>query len=151
MLGRSYRQFSGIRFRCPLQGRSYHQFSCRRSGGFVGRAAVLRFVALIVGVDARASLWPFFDHCSIPKPHFLCLPGDILAPFGSILVALGTPGCPKGTLWCQRFIFHRFWVPLGSPLGVTLAPFFDNFPCFLMLKLEIGLRTCFLRGFRMEK
>ena len=43
--------------------------------------------------------------------------GVILAPFGFILVALGSPGDPRGTPCRQKRIFNRFGEVLPPPLG----------------------------------
>ena len=98
-------------------------------------AAVVPFVAFIVGAGVRASLWPFLDHFLTPTPLFGGSLGVILAPLGSILVACGTPGYPKGTFWGQRLIFDGFWVPLGSPWGSL----WDNLSdCFEFFCVKVG-------------
>ena len=84
---------------------------------------VVPFVALIVAADERASLSPFWDHFLAPKPPCWRPRGVILVPLGSILVVLGSPGPPEGTLWGQRWIFDGFWVPLVSPWGSVWAHF----------------------------
>ena len=66
---------------------------------------------------------PFFGQFLIPKPHFGESLGVILAPLEVHFGAVGSLGVPKGTLRCQKLIFNGFWVPVGSPLGVTLGSF----------------------------
>ena len=53
--------------------------------------------------------------------------GVILAPFGSILVALGSPGDPRGIPCRQKLIFNRFGEVLPPPLGSQFWYIFDKF------------------------
>ena len=53
--------------------------------------------------------------------------GVILAPFGSILVALGSPGDPRGTPCRQKLIFNRFGEVSPPSLGSQFWYIFDKF------------------------
>ena len=66
-------------------------------------------------------LVPFVAFILFPKTrYFLSFWGPlgvILAPFGSILVALGSSGVPRGTPCSQKLIFNGFEEVLPPPLG----------------------------------
>ena len=54
--------------------------------------------------------------------------GVILVPFGTILVALGASGDPRGTPCRQKWIFNRFGEVSRSPLGSQFWYIFDKIP-----------------------
>ena len=90
---------------------------------------------------------PLFDSkASIVGPwgdHF----GTLWLHFGG----LGDPRVPHRYPLVSEIDFSLIFGALGLPLGCHFGSVLSDFLCFLVLKVEIGLRTCFLRGFRMEK
>ena len=75
---------------------------------------------------------PFVAFILFPKTrYFLLLWGPlvvILAPFGSISVALGSSGVPRGTPCSQKWIWKRFGEVLPPPLGSQFWYIFDKIP-----------------------
>ena len=76
--------------------------------------------------------------------------GTLGGHFGTLWLHFGGLGPPRGrqggTPWGQRWIFGGFWVPLGSPWGVILAPFFD-FLCIFGVKSGGWVADLFLKWF----
>ena len=94
----------------------------------------------------------FFDNFLTPKAPFWGPWGVILAPFGSILVALGTPGDARGDPLGSKVDFGWILGTLGVPLGGHFGIIFFNIFCvFLVSKVAVGLQTCFLSCFEVEK
>ena len=80
--------------------------------------------------------------------------GTLGGHFGTLWLHFGGLGHPRVPQRCplvSEIDFSLIFGALGLPLGCHFGTVLGDFLCFLMLKVEIGLRTCFLRGFRVEK
>ena len=80
--------------------------------------------------------------------------GALGGHFGTLGVHFGGLGLPRGLQGGPCRVRGRFFMDFGCPQGPCWGSLWDNFctfSSFLVTKLEVGLRTCFLCGLGWEK